>query len=188
MTLGIRAHNLYGQNTNYGSVISAVPRSKFNFKCQVNTIEASLDLDRVANVTMPSYNTRAQVQHSYNRKRIVQTGVDYTPITLTAYDTRDAAIENFLKSYSDYYYAGPMNTSNLSSHNLDGKGYKLQNDRHYIKTFVIRRINSTEDTNVITLFNPMISAIESDTLDYSDSGLVQYRITFMYEGYDIQSS
>ena len=80
-----------------------------------------------------------------------------------------------------------MNTADLTAHNLDGKGYKLQQDRHYIKTFVITRKNSTQDTNIITLFNPMISSIEGDTLDYSDSGLVQYRITFMYEGFDISS-
>lgn len=187
MTLGTKAHELYGQNVGPRTIITAVPRSRFNFTCNLTTIDGPVDLERVSNVTMPSYSTRAQVQHSYNRKKIIQTGVDYTPVTLTAYDTRDAAIENFLKSYTNYYYAGPMNTADLTAHNLDGKGYKLQQDRHYIKTFVITRKNSTQDTNIITLFNPMISSIEGDTLDYSDSGLVQYRITFMYEGFDISS-
>jgi hypothetical protein len=187
MTLGTKAHNLYGQNTNIGSVISAVPRSKFNFKCELTTVDGPVDLERVSNVSMPSHVARAQTLNSYNRKKVIQTGIDYNPIVLTAYDTRDAAIENFLKSYTDYYYAGPMNTADLTAHNLDGKGYRLQQDRYYIKTFVITRKNSTQDTNIITIFNPIISSIESDTLDYSDSGLVQYRITFMYEGYDIQS-
>ena len=34
----------------------------------------------------------------------------------------------------------------------------------------------------------MITNIDADTLDYSDSGLNQYRITFIYEGYDIRSN
>lgn len=188
MTLGTHAHNLYGQNTNPGSVISAVPRSKFNFKCEMTTVDGPVNLDRIANVTMPSYTSKAQTLNSYNRKKIVQTGVDYTPITLTAYDTRDAAIENFLKSYTNYYFAGPMNTADLTAHTINGKGYRLQEDRNYIKTFIITRKNSSTDYNKITIYNPIITGIEADQLDYSDSGLVQYRVTFMYEGFDIRSS
>jgi hypothetical protein len=189
MTLGTNAHILYGQQATGNQVISAVPRNKFNFTCSLTTVESTspVKLDRVANVTMPSFSARTQTLNSYNKKVIAQTGIDYTPITLTAYDTRDAAIEKFLKGYANYYFAGPMNTANLTSHNLDGKGYKLQNDRHYIKTFVIERKNSSTDTNIITIFNPVIASIDADTLDYSDSGLVQYRITFAYEGFNIET-
>lgn len=187
MALGADAHKLYGQNTNTGSIVEAVPRNKFNFTCGLDTIDGSVDLERIANVSMPSYSAKAQVLYSYNKKKVVQSGVDYNPITLTAYDTRDAAIENFLKSYSAHYYAGPMNTESLTAHNLEGKGYVLQDEKNYIRTLTITRINSANDTNVITVYHPFITSIESDTLDYSDSGLVQYRITFIYEGYDITS-
>lgn len=186
--LGSFAHNLYGQNTNPGAVISAVPRNKFNFTCSLTTADGPVKLDRIANVSMPGYTSRAQTLNSYNKKVIVQTGIDYTPVVLTAYDTRDAAIEKFLKSYSNYYFAGPMNTKSLTNHNLDGKGFKLQEDHNYIKTFVITRKNSSTDINTITIFNPIINSIDADTLDYSDSGLVQYRITFIYEGFDVKSA
>ena len=96
MALGTQAHKLYGQDTI--GTISAVPRNKFNFTCSLDTIEGTVDLSRVASVTMPSYTNRVQTLNSYNNKRIVQTGVDYNPVILTVYDTRDAAIENFLKS------------------------------------------------------------------------------------------
>lgn len=186
MALGTKAHILYGQAQSVGP-ISAVPRSKFNFTCSLQTIEGPVELDRVANVTMPSFSTKSQTLNSYNKKKVVQTGVDYNPIVLTAYDTRDAAIENFLKSYTAYYYAGTMNTDSLTDHNIAGKGFRLQGDKNYIKTFVINRVNSTEDTNIITIFNPVIQQIDTDNLDYSDSGLVTYRITFAYEGFDIRS-
>ena len=123
-----------------------------------------------------------------NQKKIVHTGVDYNPIVLTAYDTRDAAIENFLKSYTAYYYGGTMNTENLTAHNFDGKGFKLQGSKNYIRTFFIERKNSTEDTSLVQIYNPVITNIDADTLDYSDSGLAQYRITFAYEGFDITST
>ena len=47
--------------------------------------------------------------NQYNKKRLANTGVDYTPIYISAYDTRDAQIEDFLKKYAAYYYDGPMN-------------------------------------------------------------------------------
>jgi len=185
MALGTQAHKLYGQDTI--GTISAVPRNKFNFTCSLDTIEGTVDLRRVASVVMPSYTNRVQTLNSYNKKKIVQTGVDYNPVILTVYDTRDAAIENFLKSYTAYYYGGPMNTPNIISHTVDGKGFKLQGSKNYIRTFFIERTNSSDDDNIIQIYNPIISNIDSDTLDYSDTGLVQYRLTFTYEGYDIKS-
>ena len=80
-----------------------------------------------------------------------------------------------------------MNTPNLISHTVDGKGFKLQGSKNYIRTFFIERTNSSDDDNIIQIYNPIISNIDSDTLDYSDTGLVQYRLTFTYEGYDIKS-
>ena len=52
----------------------------------------------------------------------------------------------------------------------------------------IRRWSSPEDDNLITLWNPLITAIQGDTLSYSDSTPVKYRIELAYEGYDIHTS
>jgi len=190
MALGAKAHTLYGQTANSGQLITAAPRSKFNFTASMDTIDGPVFLERIANVTMPSYSARTQTLNSYNKKKIVQTGVDYSPIVLTAYDTKDAYFENFLKDYSNYYYAGTMNTDSLTEHNLQGKGFKLQQDSNYIKTLVITRVDSLKEKqiNIITIFNPTIAQIDSDTLDYSDSSLVQYRINIVYEGFDIKTA
>lgn len=182
------AHRLYNQNQAPGQLVGAVPRSKFTFVCSLDTIDGPVELDRIVSVTMPSWSSKATTMNSYNKKRVVQTGVDYNPITLIAYDTRDpAAIETFLKEYANYYYAGPMNTESLTNHNVDGKGFKLQEDRNYIRTFTIVRHDHANSKNTITIYNPFIQSIDSDTLDYSDSSLVQYRITFVYEGFNIDT-
>lgn len=186
---GSQAHKIYGQQVNPGEIISAVPRSKFNFSCRLTTVNSTspIELERIANVTMPSYTPRTQTLNSYNKKVVVQSGYDYSPITLTAYDTRDAAIETFLKDYARYYFDGPMNIEGLTQLNQGQVGYKPRADRNFIKTFVIERKNSEDDTNIITIFNPFLTNIDADNLDYSDSGLVQYRLTFTYEGYNIES-
>lgn len=186
MTKNNVAFDKYGQATPHGQFISAIPRSKYNFGCRLIGIPGTVELDRIASVTMPSVSMKATTMNSYNKKVIVQTGSEYSPVVLVAYDTKDAAIENFLKGYMNYYYKGPMNTKDFSEHQTQGKGYKLQNDKNYIKQFIIDRV-SGEDNNKITLYNPFIQSIDSDTLDYSDSGLVQYRITFIYEGFNIES-
>jgi hypothetical protein len=181
-----KAYDLYGQAAPAEQFISALPRSKYNFECSIVGI-ATVDLKRVVSVTMPSVNMKTTTLNSYNRKKVVQTGYDYSPVMLIAYDTKDAAIENYLKGYMNYYYKGPMNTANWNEHQTQGKGYRLRDDKNYIKQFVIDRISGT-DRNKITLYNPFIQSIDADTLDYSDSNLVQYRITFMYESFSIESN
>lgn len=181
------AHRLYNQNQAKGQPIDAIPRSKFTFLCSLNTINGPVELDRISSVTMPSWSSKATTMLSYNKKKVVQTGIDYSPVTLIAYDTKKpAAIETFLKEYADYYFAGPMNVEDRTEHLIGGKGFKLQQDKNYIQEFKITRTGGG-DNNIITLYNPVIQSVDADTLDYSDSSLVQYRISFVYEGYDIKS-
>lgn len=194
MGLGSKAHEVYGQNLTVGSV-TLVPRSKFNFTVSMTHRNPSAlnglvspVFERIASISMPGYNKKAQTLNQYNKKRVVQTGIDYTPITMLAYDTRDGEFETFLKQYSNYYYSGSMNYgSSFAEFNNASAGTKLQQDKNYITNLTIVRKNSKIDRNVIQIYNPMITNIDADTLDYSESGLVQYRITFIYEGYDINS-
>ena len=193
MGLGSKAHNLYGQQNTVGP-ISAVPRSKFNFTVSMTHLNPSAlgglsttFFERISSISMPSYSVKAQTLNQYNKKRVVQTGIDYAPITMLAYDTRDGVFEQFLKEYSEYYYTGSMNygTSFVEFNNKSQVGTKLQDRKHFINQITIERKNSNIDTNLIKIYNPLITNIDADTLDYSDSGLVQYRITFIYEGFDI---
>ena len=81
-----------------------------------------------------------------------------------------------------------MNSEDRLDHLNNPKGFKLQADRNYIRELTIYRSGSKTDLNTISVYNPYVTNIDADTLDYSDSQLVQYRLTFMYEGYDIVST
>lgn len=195
MSLGSRAHFLYGQSATGESTIDLVPRSKFNFTVLMTHIKQTQNqgttetpFRRIASISMPSYAARTTTLNQYNRKRVVQTGIDYSPITMIAYDDRTGSLEKFLKDYSNYYYAGTMNYGPERSDFLtQPSGLKIPQgiDTNYIKTLRIFRRNSLSDINEIEIYNPIITNIDADTLDYSDSGTVQYRITFIYEGYSI---
>ena len=165
MSIVNHAYNKYNQATPKTQVVKGVPRHKFNFTASFNR---------------------------YNAKQIVQTNYEYSPITLVAYDTHSpSTIQTFLKEYSNYYFQGPMNMTYAESLNLGTMwpaiGFKLNSNRNFIKTLnIVRRDN--QSTNLITVFNPIITSIDADTLDYADSSLVQYRLTLMYEGYNISDT
>ena len=65
--------------------------------------------------------------------------------------------------------------------------FYTRNNRYYFKNLKIVRLNTTGDANVIVLRNPVISNVDGDTLDYSDSGAVQYTLQIQYEGYHVKT-
>ena len=55
-------------------------------------------------VQLPQTQIDNTLMNQYNRKRIVQTGVQFTPVTITFYDTRDNPITLLLMQYLNYYW------------------------------------------------------------------------------------
>ena len=191
---------IYGQNRIDQSVNTLIPRNKFNFTVEITYLGATPDsrttlkLDRISEIQMPGHSVKTQTLNQFNKKRTIQTGIDYTPISLSAYDTRDGEIEKFLVGYNNYYYSGPMSDNDeiMRDDIIDesflgtgssGRGLNLNTDRYYIINIKITRTSSTDDNNIIEIYNPIITNIQGDTLNYSESAPVQYRIDFTYEGY-----
>ena len=189
MALGNDAYVTYGQGLGHdaSSKLSAIPRNKYIFSVELQTLDGPVNLTRIANVQMPSFVYRTQTLNRYNNKSVIQTGIDYTPITLTAYDTKDAVFENFLKKYADHYYTGPMNQDSYAEWLTSPKGFNLKTTNHYITSMVITRTDTSKQKNVIEIFHPFIQNADADTLDYSDSSPTTFRVTFAYEGYRIDT-
>lgn len=189
MAIGDSAYKVYSQDSRRGE-IDAVPRNKYSFTVSLNYIDSPtpLSLVRIANVQIPTYVYRSQTLNAYNAKKTVLTGIDYTPITLTAYDTKDAVFEKFLKDYTAHYVDGPLNNDDYNSFLNDPKGIKTPESRNFIRSIIINRKDSKSMENVIEIYNPYITNIDADTLDYGDSSPAIYRVTFTYEGFKILSS
>ena len=186
MALGARAYKEYSQFLKSGE-ITAIPRNKYSFTVSIDTIDKTYEFIRIANVQMPSFTYRTQTVNNYNDKSIVQTGIDYTPITLTAYDTKDAKFEEFLKDYARHYVAGPMNDDDYAGWLNSPKGLEPRDTNHYIKRMIIDRVDGKHLKNKIEIFHPFIANADTDTLDYSDSSPTVFRVSFNYEGYRILS-
>ena len=203
--LGDIATDVYGVNTNSGQIQPLFPRTKFQFICLWElgggdtASVSSIPMVRIQSVTMPGHSSRLSVQNQYNKKRIIQTGIDYSPVTMRVYDDRDASIERFLKSAAGYYYKGLMDNNerkfgdDVISSTFSGddgssqSGFIPRGARYYFKTLRIARLNTAKDANLIELRNPVIASVEGDTLEYSDSNPVTYTLQIQYEGYNITS-
>jgi len=97
------------------------PRYKFLFHVSfsINTAEipflrgvfgssdvAELSL-LVKTVDLPKYNIATSTMNQYNRKRIVQTKIDYQPVTLTFHDDGGDNARRLWYYYFSYYYNDP---------------------------------------------------------------------------------
>ena len=100
----------------YMVVLSEVPRQKFQFAVEFvpSNIDSSnkkawnnlfKDLSLVVqSVELPSFQFDVQTLNQYNRKRIVQTRVNWNPITMTFLDTRDNKFQDVLTEYFKWSY------------------------------------------------------------------------------------
>lgn len=201
------SQSVYNQSQRGGGSNLLLPRSRFNFYVEVQHIGNSapnpLILERISEVQMPGHIFKTAVMNQYNRKRIINTGIDYTPVYINAYDTRDNQIFDFLKEYTQHYFKGPMDTTGSSELNYNdltqldfagfgntgsGKGLNIVQDRNFIKSIkIVRDDGDSGQKQQVTLYAPFITGISGDTLAYSDSNPAQVRIELSYEGYDVES-
>lgn len=61
----------------------------------------------VKNIQLPSYNVTVDTLNQYNRKRLVQSRIDYNPIQVVFNDDQGDLIRNMWYNYYSYYYKDP---------------------------------------------------------------------------------
>lgn len=62
----------------------------------------------VKSVDLPSYTVKVDTLNQYNRKRLVQSKIDYNPISIVFHDDQSDLIRNMWYSYYSYYYKDPV--------------------------------------------------------------------------------
>ena len=69
---------------------------------------ASIGLS-VKTIDLPSYQLEVDTLNQYNRKRLVQTKINYQPVQITFNDDGGDLIRNLWYNYFNYYYKDPVN-------------------------------------------------------------------------------
>lgn len=61
----------------------------------------------VKNINLPKFNVTLAEMNQYNRKRFVQTKINYDPISIAFHDDNDSSIRQMWFNYYSYYYNDP---------------------------------------------------------------------------------
>ena len=157
----------------------------------------------VKSVDLPKFDITTEVKHQYNRKRILQKRIDYSPCNFVFHDDNYGLTTAMWEAYYRYYYkdgnyattdtAGSPNTTasayNRANTFADANSiqsqyrYGFDNDSFepFFDSIVIYQMSRKRYT-AFTLVNPVINSWQHDTMDQSDaSGLVQSTMSCQFE-------
>ena len=196
------AHRLYTQQR-----MNFSPKVKFLYHCvfeltnaarqhaSITVQEEPLINVLVKSVDLPSFSASIETRQQYNRKKNIQTRVDYDPITVKWHDDKAGATMSLLQEYYTYYFKdGNYNDGTGSAlgqtygsrdkYSSKVPSYGLDNGTtipffNQIKIFQMSR----NKWNSFTLINPIVERWQHDTMDSSDGiGIAENTMTIMYEG------
>jgi hypothetical protein len=152
-------------------------------------------------VTLPKFDISVETKNKYNRKKNIQTRIDYGPVTLTFHDDNMGLTTQLWAAYYQYYYrdgtygsrdgAGKPNQTARPYDRFNAyKGEAANSDRfgldndQYEPFFTSIQISqmARHQYLTMTLVNPIIESWQHDTLDNSASAEpVQNTMTVAYE-------
>lgn len=206
-------------DNNTFTATALIPKPKFLFFVKfvseltqvVTDNNAIIDFDRYSNtkdgitfqvksIDRPKFNVNTETLQQYNKKRIIQTKINYQPMTITFHDDVSDRVISFWKEYYSFYYGDARQTTsknwtndivttdfNEGSGNV-GWGYlgdfesTRPNRMHFLERIELLQFYGQSYTT-IQFIHPKITMIDHDANDYSDgatgSGIV---MQFEYEG------
>ena len=148
-------------------------------------------------VQLPTFKISTEVLNQYNRKTVVQTKLNYDPITITWHDDMGNATTDLWKNYYQYYYAdskyasgnrfgsrsyGPFNLS-FSDTKTGSQNYKYGfNKPHEVPFFSqieIYQLNK-QQYNCIRLINPILTSWQHGQMGQG-APLLESKMTVAYD-------
>lgn len=147
-------------------------------------------------VDTPSFRVSTETLNQYNRKVIVQTKLNYAPLTITFHDDMANATTDLWRNYYQYYFGDGRSTLNASLRQsrqaqgfFDNKyadgaySYGLANlqDEPFFNSIEIFQLNKKKFTS-FTLVNPIIKDWGHSSLEQaSGTKMAENRMTVEYE-------
>lgn len=175
---------LYFVNFNFTpQVLQQFPLIDQRHRAELNMLVKQVDL--------PQYTASVDTKNQYNRKKNVQTRIDYSPITLRMHDDNVGLTTMLMEAYYKYYFRDSNISTIEDSYNARGTYNEVNNGLRYgldnskrvpffsnIKLYQFARHEYTE----YTLINPMITQWGHDSMDQSDGvGIAENSMQIQYE-------
>lgn len=162
----------------------------------------------VKSIRLPSFQIKTTELNQYNRKRIIQTKINYENINITFHDDNINTITKLWDAYYTYYYADETNFNDMlttGSPNANQENYTVrniydgnikQNNWGYVgetyrqnqkakapffRNITVFGLNRHTFTSY-TLINPLIVKFDHDTYNYSEgNGTMECKMDISYE-------
>ena len=173
-------HVVFQPNPEVGN--SATSNS-FQFQKELGILVKSTDL--------PSFKASIENKQQYNRKKNVQTRLDYQDVRMTLHDDNLGAVRSMLEEYYKYYFAdGNRSATGSQAAYLprdkyfgDVPNYGLNNKKRtpffsYITIYQLAR----REWFAYTLVNPLLSSWDHGGVDSTDGGFNEASMIVAYEG------
>lgn len=171
----------------------------------------------VRRASLPNVEFKTETKNQYNRKKIVNTTTDFQPVSITVLDTVNNEWLTLLMKYYTYHYMNARNEGNGNRNRDLGRApdYETQDDffnskfglggtagsagwdsnkygyNPNITSYFFERIDYVlyhGNRGVqYSLINPVLTGFKTTDLDYSESGLMNFDLTFEYENFTIHN-
>lgn len=187
---------LYG-NSLYGDMNNS------NFRLRLGSL--------VRTATLPEVEFKTETKNAYNRKRIVNTGVEYQPVDIKVFDTINNEWLMMFMKYFTYHYMNPRNkqynerdvgpdprwdkNADLVLGSKFGQGGGDVWDSNSYGYNVNELANFFERIDYViyhgnkgvqySLINPVLTRFRTGEIDYSSSEAMEFDMTFEYESFTI---
>ena len=192
------AHQIYTQNnfafspkTKYLYHVRFEPNEEIGNSATSNVFRFQKELGMlVKSADLPSFRASVENKQQYNRKKNVQTRVDYQDCRITFHDDSLGVTRALLEEYYRYYFvdANKVTTGADGAYGPRDKyfarvpNYGLNNQKRnpFFKYITIYQL-SRRDWVAYTLVNPLLSAWDHGSVASSDSEFNENSITVAYE-------
>lgn len=158
----------------------------------------------VKSADLPRFNVQTEIMHQYNRKVVIQKGIEYDQVSMVFHDDQTNVVHNLWLNYFRYYYAdsqpasgGPVgspitnkqqaysnNKFNPPDNLFDPVKYGLNSelvDKPFFRSITIYQMNRKLFTSY-KLVNPIIKTWEHDKLEQTDGGkFAESKMTILFE-------
>lgn len=159
----------------------------------------------VKNISLPRFSIQLAEMNQYNRKRYVQTKINYDPVNITFHDDALGAIKKIWHHYYSYYFNDTTTAyekrDSINKRTTYSPDISAEQNWGYLgepttslsataynepKPFFFKSIRifgfNQHSFSVYNLINPMIERFEHDTYDYyQPTGIMENKMTVKYE-------
>ena len=192
-----------------GYVMFVLDRDLFGtFFDEANNDELKVRMSSlVRTADFPQVEFKTQTLNEYNRKKIVNTGIEYQPVTIRVVDTASNAWLTMIMKYFAYHYMNPRNQNNVGERdvasvnygqggaefiasqfgaggNFDSNkaGYNINENPHFFERIDYVVYHGQKGTQY-SLINPIMTGFTHTPLDYASNELMEFTMTFQYESF-----